>query len=212
MKKISPRKDKGVLGFQGFSMIELMIVVAILGILGVVVGVYINTADAKLRSFAFNVGSRFKQAKFEAIKNGFNVYLDFDLNNDNAIDGNSFTIWSDNNKDGNYDPPGEKVGADVVFPEGTEIYDPADASGGPPDIDGAPASSVLTDIFNGVADSGDLRIRFTPGGAAENATVYIYSPRLTGGGKKVAAGPWAIIVNSVGRIQLAEWKDGAWVE
>ena len=35
-------------------------------------------------------------------------------------------------------------------------------------------------LGDGVVDSGGLGVRFTPGGAAENARVYLYSPRLTG--------------------------------
>jgi prepilin-type N-terminal cleavage/methylation domain-containing protein len=226
MKKISPEKSKVASDRQGFSLIELLIVIAILGILAAAVGVYINTADTKLRSFAFNMGSRFKLAKFEAIKTGFNVYMDFDIGG-GGVPNNGFTIWSDNNNNGTYevwlaidDTNGNGicdtdegkdclVGTPVVFEMGVEIYDATDATitGGPPDVDGAPSSSATANIGDGVSD---LKIRFTPGGAADNASVYLYVPRVVAGGKEVAAGPWAIVVNTVGRIRLAEWRNGEW--
>ena len=220
---------RGHLGSRGFSLIELMIVIAILGILGAAVGVYINSADAKLKAYAFNFGSRFKQAKFEAIKRGHDVYLDFDLDDDGVVD-NGYALWVDNNDDTVYDEwdpafndtvvangvcdEGEGdclIGDPVVFPNqasigehGPEIYD-GTATGGPGD-DGPRAKSV----GDGVSAAGN-RFRFTASGnCRNNGTAYIYFPRTGGGGKEVAAGPWAVIVSNVGRISLDEWRDGAW--
>ena len=214
MKKLSKHNRYSRVGNRGFSLIELLVVIAILGVLGAAVGVYINTSDAKLRSFAFNVGSRFKQAKFEAIKDGFNAYLDFNVYGSSSYaTGKGFTIWVDRDNDGTYDETGERIGADVVFPEGMEIYnDFGDTiTGGPHDPGGGPDSYSLGNGINDTNPSGgDLMIKFTPGGSAESALVYVFASRVGAGGKENLAGPWAIDVNTVGRIRLAEWKNGVW--
>lgn len=218
------------LGSRGFSLIELMIVVAILGALAAAVGIYINTADANLKSFAFNLGSRFKQAKFEAMKRGHDVYLDFDYLRDGVID-NGYSMWVDFNDNKNpdgwvdangdgvcQDTEGDCVIAEVVFPNkanpavdrnGPEIYNGAAAfpTGGP-DNDGPGAAN----IGDGVSANGN-RFRFRPSGdCALSGAVYIYIPRGAVGAEEVAAGPWAIIVNPVGRIRLDEWQPGTgWI-
>jgi prepilin-type N-terminal cleavage/methylation domain-containing protein len=192
-------------GSAGFSLIELMIVVAILGILAVAVGVHINSTNTRLKTFVFNTKALFNQARFEAIKRSRNVYLDFDFNAPAGLD-NGFTIWVDENGDGAYVLADDGPPLDTVtFPaNGPEIYCATCASGGP-GTDG-PGTS---DINDGVSVSGSVAfnlIRFKPDGDTSNATAYFYFPTGPAGAKVVAAGPWAIIVNSVGRIRVDEWR------
>jgi len=221
---------KGNWGNRGFSLIELMVVIAILGALGAAVGVAINSEDAKLRSFVFNLGSRFKLANFEAIKRGRDVYLDFDMDGDgDPRNDNGYTMWVDNNNDQDYDVWGvgmdvahgavpangvcdDDEGADcdiatVVFPNranplvgnpGPEIYDTT-ATGGPA---AGPAAAVIGD---GISAGGN-RFRFRPSGDCSAGSAYIYFPRGDVGAEEVASGPWAIIVNNVGRIRIREWQ------
>ncbi|MEN8135655.1 MAG: GspH/FimT family pseudopilin [Thermodesulfobacteriota bacterium] len=203
-------------GREGFSLIELMVVIGILAILAFSVGAYINATPTKLKSFVFNTKMRFNQARFEAVKRSRNVYLDFDFDGVVGID-NGFTIWVDDNGDGAYvAADGDSIIETVEFvnkvslasKHGPEIYaGPASASGGP-GTDG-PGDSTIND---GVSAAGGVDyFRFKPDGDSINGTAYFYFPTELDGAKVVASGPWAIIVNSVGRIRVDEWRStGGW--
>lgn len=235
MKTTHTDIGRGVFANRGFSLIELLIVIAILGILSAVVGVSMNAADAKLRSEVFNLASRFKQAKYEAMKRGRNVYLDFDFDANTVID--SYTLWVDNDGDGGYvewdpaadddngngvcdvdegdctigPPAGGAANAAVPFSQGMALYDASDATitGGPKDSAGGSGDA---DIEDGLKLGGDAMLQFRPSGDTDNGSIYLYVPGNVAGGKEVTAGPMAIVINNVGRVQVDEWRyDKNWV-
>jgi hypothetical protein len=162
----------------------------------------------------------------DGIDNGFIIWVDdngdgnYDVWNDpydpatDDANGNGFCDNGEGDCDGDgvCDPgEGDCIIETVVFANklvsssnkhGAEIYGdtPAFPAGGP-GTDG-PGDST---IGNGVS-AGSEKFQFMPDGDSRAGTAYFYFPKVSGGAKAVASGPWAIIVNTVGRIRVDEWR------
>lgn len=194
----------------GYSLIELLIVVVIMGILAAYVTYNINSSKTKLKSYAFDTKAQFQRAKFEAIKRSRDVYIDFDFlpspGGDGNID-NGYTIWVDEDGDagggGAYEPAEDTIIETVVFQNPVMIYTNASAEE-PGASDNGPNGSTVGD---GVSAGSD-RFKMKPNGLSSGGTGYIYSSDTPGG--PIAAGPWAVIVSTVGRIRLDEWTGSGW--
>ena len=182
---------------KGFSLIELLVVVSILGILSISVGAYFNTSKYKLKTFVFNVKVRFNQARFEAVKRSRDVFIDFDLNKDGAID-DRFTIWVDENRNKTYDPSDEVIGQVLLLEsKGQSVYV---GGSGPRFIDIGSEGHLIADGVTVLDWSGNdtNRFRFDGGGDSFGGAVYFYNENGTG--------PWEVSVNTVGRIKVKEWR------
>jgi prepilin-type N-terminal cleavage/methylation domain-containing protein len=188
----------------GFSLVELLIVVVIMGILAAYVTYNLSTGDTKLKTFVFNTKAHFHKARYEAIKRNRNVYIDFDFNVPLGTIDNGYTIWADEDCDDVYTGGTDTIIEAIVLDGGgPSIYD------NNPPIGAEPAGPDSSNIGDGVSAGGE-RFIMRPNGRSENGTVYLYLPK-TAADNTIAAGPWAIIISTVGRIRVDEWRSNGWV-
>ena len=79
---------------RGFTLVELMVVVAITALIAGFSFAEINSTSHKLKSTARTLRAKMQQAKLLAVKEGCNVFVDFDIDGDNNIN-SSYSLWRD---------------------------------------------------------------------------------------------------------------------
>ncbi len=178
----------------GFTLVELMVVVAITAIIAGFTVAEINSTSHRLKSTAQTLRAKMQQAKLIAVKDGCNVFVDFDLDNAGGID-SFYTLWRDDNNDGNYDAPGELIET-VTLPNNISFGAVATGDGGPDKSASNTGSTAPT--TNIVSFSGDS-LRFSPQGTGSQGWAYLHAPN------KDSSGTYAVGSNNVGRIQSRYW-------
>jgi len=107
------KRQTGKNATSGFSLVELMIVLALIGVTTGVGAVYIGSGETELRKFTRNVRFDLERAKHEAVARTNTVYLELsydppsiDCNDDGAIDTKDqcYVLYEDRNADGQYTP------------------------------------------------------------------------------------------------------------
>lgn len=221
---------------KGFTLIELMIVIAIIGILAAFVRVSFNSQASKVKSHAFMLRGDMNLARSEAVNRNRDVRVtfffddgapafDFDGDGDND---DGYRIWIDDNANGVYDgafvdangndicDPGEgdcEFKA-VGFADEVQFYND-DAAGGPHIT---PAGDAI-DFDDGGADDDGVVITnnwlaFKSDGTSNlRGTVYIYAPS-SNDTAVMKAPPLAVVVSpNSGRVRIERWQTstGTWV-
>ena len=198
-KPIYPQNSK--LESAGFTLVELMVTMAIMAIIAGLTFGNLNSTSNKLKSSARTLQAKMQQAKLMAVKENCNVFVDFDLDGDNAID-SFYTLWRDADNDNSYDDPVEFLET-VALPVLMAFGSVAGGAGGP--TKGASPTSTVTPVADGISFSGN-RVRFNPVGTASNGWAYLHAPN------KDSAGTYAVGSNNVGRVQIRHWvtEGGTW--
>jgi prepilin-type N-terminal cleavage/methylation domain-containing protein len=190
--------SKKNLGFEsGFSLVELMVTVALVAVIMGLSATYLNSSQYTLRAAAYNLRSALQKTRLEAIKKNRAVYLDFDFNDDGAID-SAFTMWVDLNGNHNYDGTTELL--EIIGGMNGVTFGSVPASQGGPGANDTPSGSG-TIPGDGVSLSGD-RARFNPDGTTTAGAIYLRSA------SDPNAGTYAIVLDSVGRSRISYFQPG----
>ena len=186
---------------RGFTLIELMVVVAITALIAGLTVAEINSTSYKLKSAARTLRAKMQQARLLAVKEDCNIYVDFDLDGNGSVNP-SYALWRDGDNDGTYDAPVELLET-VALPDDLSFGAVSNANGGP-GASPSPTSTVAPPA-DGISYGGD-RLCFDSRGTSSNAWAYLQAPN------KDSTGTYAVGTNNVGRIQTRYWatNGGAW--
>ena len=186
---------------RGFTLIELMVVVAITALIAGLTVAEVNSTSYKLKSAARTLRAKMQQARLLAVKEDCNIYVDFDLDGNGSVNP-SYALWRDGDNDGTYDAPVELLET-VALPDDLSFGAVSNANGGP-GASPSPTSTVAPPA-DGISYSGD-QLCFDSRGTSSNAWAYLQAPN------KDSTGTYAVGTNNVGRIQTRYWatNGGAW--
>jgi prepilin-type N-terminal cleavage/methylation domain-containing protein len=189
----------------GFSLLELLVVLAIVGILAMAGGQLISTAEARLKAQTFNVVKDFKLARFEAVKSGSDVLVDLiragETDDDGAVAAaDGYRICLDLDSDANCDSDDTMI-AKASLQAPVTFYD----RNFPPPA--GPHKTVSKDPWpaeeGGISFSGNRFVMHPDGFGNKGGTVYLYVPDGRDG---IGAGPLAVVLSGVGRLRVLRWR------
>ncbi len=215
---------------SGFTLLELMIVLVIIGILATQVVTGWNSPISKLKTAAFNMRTDFNLARGEAAKRNENVVVDFFRKGDD-VDGlgvfaanDGYRLCVDENGDGVCTSADVAIDAgaqlkEVVFRDEVRLYDRFVAA---PDGPGVKATdTVPAPAWDGICISFSAeRFEMQPDGTSNKAgSVYLYAPDIEelaalpapdvatpDPADVIRAAPMAVVVSTVGRVRLSRWR------
>ena len=203
--KVFSWQQKKVWEDRGYSLLELLVVLVIIGILATQVVFMLSSADSKAKGAAFNMRSDFNLARAEAVNRNQNVLVDFVFNSDTTyVDASGtrdgYRICLDDDVSGTC-TGGDTNIKDVLFTELVQFYDAAGVDGPTVDINGDPW--VVGDGVTFTADNFQMQ----PNGTSNKAgTIYAYVPN-GGDPTDMEAPPYAVIVGATtGRVRLLRWN------
>jgi prepilin-type N-terminal cleavage/methylation domain-containing protein len=192
------------LGREGFTLIEILVVLVVVAILATAMAHVVSTAEAKLKAQTFNVVADFKLARFEAVKRGSDVLVDLiragETDDDGVDCGDGYRICLDLDSDYNCDTADTMI-AETALSTPVSYYD----QNYPPAA--GPDRTVSNEPWpagqDGISFSGNRFVMHPDGFGNKTGTVYLYMPD---GRQSIGAGPFAVVLNGVGRLRVLRWR------
>jgi prepilin-type N-terminal cleavage/methylation domain-containing protein len=204
-------------GTHGFTLIEVLVIMVIVGILATGVVFMFANPNAKVKTQAFNLLGEMNMARSEAVTRNQEVLVDFVFG---AQDGYQICVDATGGvppiigDDDCSDETGENFIQETLFPQGVKYYNPSvtpvdgpAATPGGGDLIGAASDGIVLDNDTKI-DS----ITMDPDGTledtiTEDASVVIFLPE--GGDLDVIRGtPYAVTIKPNGGASIGRWIMG----
>jgi len=217
-------------GEQGYTLVEVLVVMVIVGILATGVVFMFANPSARVRSQAFTMLGELNQARSEAVNRNIDVRVTF-LPGAAATDEDGYRIWVDDwdaggggpGSDGVYTAGSDTLVLETFFPLAVQFYDKNGTDGPGVDPEGGGLNLENGDSDDdGIEFDGADEFVFTARGIAEDSGsaaldntgfVYIYLPASPADHTTMRAPPYALVVTTgTGRVRIARWdkSDAAW--
>ena len=194
---------------QGFSLLELCVVLTVIGILAAGSVFMFSNPTAKVRSVMFGVLTDLNFARSESVNRNRDVLVDFILG---EKDGYLICLDTDSDKDCDNEQPKDIV-KKVVFRKEVQFYDCTSA---PPYPEGGPTKTPSGTTLagkNGLIFGGPNYIKWQPDGTSgDNGSIIVYHPSPDNP-RQVKGSPYAAVISSAatGKIRLMRWhQDQGW--
>lgn len=206
-------------GQTGFSLVELVVVMIIIGILATQAIVTLTSPAAKTKGAAFNLRSDCNLARSESVNRRSEVGVDFIFNTDIDNDGDrddGYVIYeeTDYTNHSGYDPGDDPLIKMVPFADTVQFYNSDLSSDGGPNK--TAGGDTPFDPGDGVSFSGNRFHMQTDGSSNKSGTLYLYvsNPVWTpsGGADDMMVSPYAVVIYTSGRVRLVRWRQdlGEW--
>jgi len=222
VKGVQPKSRTGNQNEQGYTLVEVIVVMVIVGILATGVVFMFANPSARVRAQTFTMLGELNQARSEAVNRNIDVRVTF-LKGAAATDEDGYRIWIDEDADSAYTAGTDILIQETVFPLALQFYDKNGTDG--PGVDPEGGGLDLEDgdsDDDGIEFDGADEFVFTARGTAEDSGsavldnpgyVYIYMPASPADHTTMRAAPYALVVTpNTGRIRIARWDktDAAW--
>lgn len=175
---------------HGFSLVELMVVVIIVGILGLLMAQTLSSDVTRLKNASFNLRNDINLARSEAVDRDEDILIDFKTEASSGKDG--YLIGIDSDGTAGLTEGSDTIIRKVLWREEVRFYDQTLSNG--------PAVAFL-----GVVKFADDRFKMKADGTSnEEGTVYIYITD-PGDHSQMRAHPFAVVVSKIGGVRITRW-------
>ena len=189
---------------KGYSLVELLVTMAVVGILAAGAVYMYTNPTAKVKGVMFNILADLNLARSESVNRNREVLVDFTLGD---RDGYRICLDTDSDKDC-YDESDENIIKDVLFRDEVQLYDCTSAPPYPTDGPTKTPSGTSLAGKNGLIFGGPNYIKWQPDGTSgDNGSIIVYHPD-PGNPQQVEGDPYAAVISSAatGRVRLMRWR------